>query len=288
MLDERKKPEIITYNGTKSGVDVLEKLVRTYSCKRASSRWTVAFFLNMLDIVEYSVDYLWSKLAVRQATPQAIVFARVGYTTTPWSRVCTFQDTEIFGGYKTSAYRNAHVDQESSLQRLACLHHWVVWLTAKLFLGKNVNKTIILGIIFTLIDVDDATYAREKRAEDERMHHMSNTVPFCKQHSCVMTACLTCAEGGDERPRYQWMGGSRCDYCRGSEDCSDALMWNTIISVSQIKSIFAAIAVFSFYNVYISQYSRQRSFLWYKNTYVTCNTGCYIDVWIWVIFDPHA
>jgi len=45
--------------------------------------------------------------------------------------------------------------------------------------------------------------------------------------------------------------------------------------------------VFSVYNIiYISQYSRQCSFLWYKNAYVTCNTGCYIDVLFWVIFDP--
>jgi len=29
MLDEKKKPEIITFNETKSGVDVLDKLVRT-------------------------------------------------------------------------------------------------------------------------------------------------------------------------------------------------------------------------------------------------------------------
>ena len=60
MSDEKKKPEIITYyNATKSGVDVLDKLVRTYSCKRASSRWTVAFFLNMLDIAAYNALVLW-------------------------------------------------------------------------------------------------------------------------------------------------------------------------------------------------------------------------------------
>jgi len=60
MLDEKKKPEIITYyNETKSGVDVSDKLVRTYSCKRASSRWTVAFFLNMLDIAEYNAFVRW-------------------------------------------------------------------------------------------------------------------------------------------------------------------------------------------------------------------------------------
>jgi len=83
----------------------------------------------------------------------------------------------------------------------------------------------------------------------------------------------------------QW-AGAECDYCRGSEYCSDAVTWNTTINVSQIKSIFAAIAVFILYITYIFQYTRQRSFLRYRNTYVTCNTGSYIDVLIWVIFDP--
>jgi len=117
MLDEKKKPEIITYyNETKSGVDVSDKLVRTYSCKRASSRWTVAFFLNMLDIAEYNAFVRWITFDPnwqqgKPRTPQAIVFARVGYTTTPWSRVCTFQDTEIFWRLQNVAvYRNAHVD----------------------------------------------------------------------------------------------------------------------------------------------------------------------------------
>ena len=61
MLDEKNKPEIITYYyETKSGVGVLDKLVRsTYSCKRASSRCTVAIFLNILDIAEYNALKLW-------------------------------------------------------------------------------------------------------------------------------------------------------------------------------------------------------------------------------------
>jgi len=44
----------------------------------------------------------------------------------------------------------------------------------------------------------------------------------------------------------EW-AGAECDYCRGSEDCSDDLTRNTIINVSQIKSIFAALTVFSLY-----------------------------------------
>jgi len=58
--DENRKPEIINYyNTTKCGVDVLDKLVRTYSCKRATRRWTVSFFFNLLDIAAYNALVLW-------------------------------------------------------------------------------------------------------------------------------------------------------------------------------------------------------------------------------------
>ena len=60
VADDNSKPEIISYyNATKSGVDVLDKLVRTYSVKRSTRRWTVAFFLNMLDIAAHNALVLW-------------------------------------------------------------------------------------------------------------------------------------------------------------------------------------------------------------------------------------
>jgi len=165
-------------------------------------------------------------------------------------------------------YRNEHIDQESSLQRLACPHHWVVWLTAAM---RN--------------DDDDATCAREwKSGRRENATHVE-----CRSASstAVWWRRVWHAPRVETNARVisQW-AAAECDYCRGSEDCSDALTWNTIVNVSQIKSIFAVIAVYSLYIIYINQYNRQHSFLWYKNTYVTCNTGCYIDVLIWVIFDP--
>ena len=138
------------------------------------------------------------------------------------------------------------------------------------------------------IDVDDATCALERKSgRRENATHVE--CRFASSTAAVWWRRVWHAPRLETNARVisQW-AGAECDYCRGREDCSDALTWNTIISVRQIKSIFAPIAVFSFYNIYISQYSRQRSFLWYKNTYVTCNTGCYIDVLIWVIFDPHA
>jgi len=60
VAENKNKPEIITYyNDTKCGVDVLDKLVRTYSCKRATRRWTLALFFNLVDIAAYNALVLW-------------------------------------------------------------------------------------------------------------------------------------------------------------------------------------------------------------------------------------
>ncbi|XP_069585014.1 piggyBac transposable element-derived protein 4-like [Ranitomeya imitator] len=45
------KPEIIKYyNITKGGVDVMDKMLGEYTVKRRTSRWTLAFFYNMIDV----------------------------------------------------------------------------------------------------------------------------------------------------------------------------------------------------------------------------------------------
>ena len=57
--DDKAKPDFIHYyNLTKSGVDILDKVVHTYSCKRATARWIVAFFLNMINIAAYSAPVM--------------------------------------------------------------------------------------------------------------------------------------------------------------------------------------------------------------------------------------
>ena len=62
VADDKNKPEIITYYNTKSGVDILDKLVRTYSCRRATARWTAAFFFNLVDIAAYNALVLWTTM----------------------------------------------------------------------------------------------------------------------------------------------------------------------------------------------------------------------------------
>ena len=47
----RKKPEVLLhYNKTKSGIDTLDRMVRTCTSKRMTRRWPVAVFDNMIDV----------------------------------------------------------------------------------------------------------------------------------------------------------------------------------------------------------------------------------------------
>lgn len=47
----KRKPEVIQYyNHTKSGVDTMDQMVRTYTCKRRTRRWPMVLWHNVLDV----------------------------------------------------------------------------------------------------------------------------------------------------------------------------------------------------------------------------------------------
>ncbi|XP_026175349.1 piggyBac transposable element-derived protein 4-like [Mastacembelus armatus] len=57
---KRMKPQaIVDYNHTKGGVDNLDKLLATYSCRRMTKRWPVAMFHNILDVSVYNAYVIW-------------------------------------------------------------------------------------------------------------------------------------------------------------------------------------------------------------------------------------
>ena len=60
--DEKKPEEILYYNSTKSGVDILDRLVRTYACKRMTRRWSIALFYNMIDVGAVNAYMIWQQL----------------------------------------------------------------------------------------------------------------------------------------------------------------------------------------------------------------------------------
>lgn len=54
-----KKPEIILYyNITKGGVDRLDQLVESFTCRRKTNRWTSSVLMNMLNIAAYNAFVL--------------------------------------------------------------------------------------------------------------------------------------------------------------------------------------------------------------------------------------
>jgi len=71
--EAKYKPEVVLYyNKTKSGVDVLDKLVREYSCKRATKRWPMALFMDCIDIAAYNALVIWSYRVQNDATLKGI------------------------------------------------------------------------------------------------------------------------------------------------------------------------------------------------------------------------
>ena len=59
--DQKKKPEIILYyNDTKGGVDRMNQMLATYSCRRKIKLWPMTFFFNMLDIAGTAAFIVWT------------------------------------------------------------------------------------------------------------------------------------------------------------------------------------------------------------------------------------
>ncbi|XP_053271933.1 piggyBac transposable element-derived protein 4-like [Pleuronectes platessa] len=60
---EHRKPQIILdYNRNKGGVDCLDKLTGTYTCKRMTARWPVAVFHNILDVTACNAYVVWTAI----------------------------------------------------------------------------------------------------------------------------------------------------------------------------------------------------------------------------------
>ena len=54
------KPEIVMqYNATESGVDILYKLVREYTCTRSTRHWPLKLFFNLIDVACVNAFVLW-------------------------------------------------------------------------------------------------------------------------------------------------------------------------------------------------------------------------------------
>jgi len=61
--NERRKTEVILmYNEMKAGVDTMDQMTRTYSCKWKTRRWPTVVFYKMLDISAINAYVIWKAL----------------------------------------------------------------------------------------------------------------------------------------------------------------------------------------------------------------------------------
>ncbi|XP_031685334.1 piggyBac transposable element-derived protein 4-like [Oncorhynchus kisutch] len=58
---DRKPKAVLDYNRNKGGVDNLDEVTGTYSCKRMTARWHMVFF-NILDVSAYKAFVVWMEV----------------------------------------------------------------------------------------------------------------------------------------------------------------------------------------------------------------------------------
>lgn len=65
MTTNKNKSEInIFYNQTKGGVDTLDQMAHTYTVRRKTNRWPMAYFHNLIDVGGIAAQVVWKKTNV--------------------------------------------------------------------------------------------------------------------------------------------------------------------------------------------------------------------------------
>ena len=256
MSDEKRETgnnNITYYNETKSGVDDLDKPVRTNTVVNVRHR----------DRLSRSFWTCWTLLHPRQLV--LWITANPNWQQgKPHRRRLFLHElaTQLLHDHASTRFRTPHGKRRriQKCTRRFRNHHcsdWPVLVTGWCDWQRRWETTSTMPHV-----------PEKERAEDDNRIHLAfvqrnnnNNATVQHMSNAVLQAALTAVlrrrvlhaprVETNARVISEWAGAER-DYCRGRKDCSDALTWNTIISVSQIKSIFAPIAVFSLYNIYMS------------------------------------
>ncbi|XP_047219543.1 piggyBac transposable element-derived protein 1-like [Girardinichthys multiradiatus] len=60
--EDRKPIIILDYNRNKGGVDNLDKVIGTYSCRRMTACWPLVIFLNIIDVSSCNAFVIWREI----------------------------------------------------------------------------------------------------------------------------------------------------------------------------------------------------------------------------------
>lgn len=61
-LNKQKPMAILDYNAHKSGVDTIDQILGTYSCKRSKNRWPHAKFYKIIDIAALAAFIIYDEM----------------------------------------------------------------------------------------------------------------------------------------------------------------------------------------------------------------------------------
>ncbi|GLD71074.1 piggyBac transposable element-derived protein 4-like protein [Lates japonicus] len=59
---DRRPVIILDYNCNKGGVDNLDKVIGTYSCRRMTVHWPLVIFHNIIDVSSYNTFVIWREI----------------------------------------------------------------------------------------------------------------------------------------------------------------------------------------------------------------------------------
>ncbi|XP_014823495.1 PREDICTED: piggyBac transposable element-derived protein 4-like, partial [Poecilia mexicana] len=62
VCEDRKPIIILEYNHNKGGVDNLDNVIGTYSCRRMTAHWPLAIFHNIIDVSSYNAFVIWREI----------------------------------------------------------------------------------------------------------------------------------------------------------------------------------------------------------------------------------
>lgn len=172
-----RKPHIISfYNETKGGIDTFDKLLRHYTCKRATRRWPMVVFYNMIDVAALAA-YVIYRLKNPHWNSKKNEKRRYFLKQLGMSLCHDYIQEHIANGNIQSARRR-------SLEQLQILYPEV---------ARGIRR------------VDDRTTGRGRctfcdRGVDRKVSKRCDDCQrfFCDEHGGVSYLCIRCIEEDDE------------------------------------------------------------------------------------------
>ncbi|XP_067253523.1 piggyBac transposable element-derived protein 4-like [Chanodichthys erythropterus] len=175
--EDHKKPQIILdYNQTKGGVDLLDKVVATYTCQRMTRHWPMVIFFNMLDVSAYNSFVLWMEI------------------NPTWQKTKQYKRRlflEELGEALVTPYmkRRQHLPRTQSSQNMVKEAHYSKVMEDY---ERSPRKKALLSPVSTPFKRKRCQVCESKNARKTTMTCNKCNLYICGPHAVITSYCYTC------------------------------------------------------------------------------------------------